>query len=47
MKSLSNSNLTPQIEENITKAEWKIKEEVPQLLKKAYKNIKLIFDFIE
>ena len=47
MKSLSNSNLTPQIEENITRAEWKIKEEVPQLLKKAYKNIKLIFDFIE
>ncbi len=47
MKSSSNSNLTPQIEENITRAEWKIKEEIPQLLEKAYKNIKLIFDVID
>ena len=46
MKSSYNSILVPQIEENITRAEWKTKEEVPQLLKNAYKNIKFVFDSI-
>ena len=46
MKSSFNSNLIPQIEENIIRAEWKKKEEIPQLLEQAYENIKLIFDFI-
>ena len=47
MKSSCNNNLAPQFEENITRAEWKIKEEIPQLLENAYKNIKLIFDVID
>ena len=46
MKSSYNSILVPQIEENITRVEWKTKEEVPQLLKNAYKNIKFVFDSI-
>ena len=46
MKSSYNSILVPQIEEKITRAEWKTKEEVPQLLKNAYKNIKFVFDSI-
>ena len=47
MKSSCNSTLTPQIDENITKAEWKTKEEIPKLLENAYKNLKLIFDIID
>ena len=47
MKSSCNSTLIPQIDENITKAEWKTKEEIPKLLENAYKNLKLIFDIID
>ena len=47
MKSSCNSTLIPQINENITKAEWKTKEEIPKLLENAYKNLKLIFDIID
>ena len=47
MKSSCNSTLIPQVDENITKAEWKTKEEIPKLLENAYKNLKLIFDIID
>ncbi len=34
------TNLVPQLEENITKVEWKGKEDMPELLKNTYSNIK-------
>ena len=36
--------LEPQLEEGIAKAEWKTKEEVPDLMENAYENIKLLFE---
>lgn len=36
--------LEPQLEEGITKAEWKTKEELPVLMENAYENIKLLFE---
>ncbi|HXB40082.1 MAG TPA: NUDIX domain-containing protein [Bacteroidia bacterium] len=34
------TNLVPQLEENITKVEWKGKEDMPKVLKNTYSNIK-------
>lgn len=34
------TNLVPQLEENITKVEWKGKEDMPSVLKNTYSNIK-------
>jgi hypothetical protein len=44
MKTKYDSPLVPQIEENIQKAEWKTKEEIPRILEYAYENIKIIID---
>ena len=44
MKTKYDSPLVPQIEENIQKAEWKTKEEIPRILENAYENIKIIID---
>ncbi len=38
--------LTPQLEENIEKAVWKSKKDIPKLFKNAYENIKELFDAI-
>ena len=39
--------LKPQKEENIQKAKWKSKQQIPELLDNAYPNIKILFkDFI-
>jgi len=38
--------LVPQIEENIEKAEWKTKAEIPKLLENAYENIKIVLNDI-
>jgi hypothetical protein len=32
------------MEENIQKAEWKTKEEIPEILENAYENIKIVID---
>ena len=42
MKSDYNGNLLPQEEEGITSAEWIQKERIPEILKNAYENIKVI-----
>ena len=39
--------LKPQLEEGISIAEWKTKEEVPDLMDNAYQNIRLLFEEIE
>jgi len=44
MKTKHNLPLIPQMEENIEKAEWKTKEEIPSLLENAYKNIEIVVD---
>ena len=47
MKSSYSGPLVPQLEENIKRAEWKTKAEIPKLMENAYENIKLIIDTIE
>jgi hypothetical protein len=47
MKTSYNGALNPQIEENIQKAVWKKRNEIPELLKNAYENIKIVIDSIE
>ena len=44
MKTKYDAPLVPQIEENIQKAEWKTKEEIPEILENAYENIKIVID---
>ena len=44
MKTKYDAPLVPQIEENIQKAEWKTKEEIPKILENAYENIKIVID---
>ena len=39
--------LEPQLEEGISMAEWKTKEEVPDLMENAYQNIRLLFEEID
>ncbi len=46
MKTKSDALLVPQIEENIEKAEWKTKAEIPKLLENAYENIKIVLNDI-
>ena len=41
------TNLVPQLEENITKVEWKGKEDMPKVLKNTYSNIKDILEVAE
>ena len=38
--------LTPQMDENIQKAEWKTTEEIPDLFKNAYENIKIVVNAV-
>ena len=38
--------LTPQMDENIQKAEWKTIEEIPDLFKNAYENIKIVVNAV-
>ena len=40
-------NLVPQIEENIDLAIWKLPEEVPELMKNAYENIKRLINNLD
>ena len=47
MKTSYDGALNPQIEENIQKAVWKKRNEIPELLKNAYENIKIVIDSIE
>jgi len=47
MKSSYSGPLVPQLEENIKRAEWKTKAEIPKLMENAYENIKLIIDTIK
>ena len=43
MKNTDNKELTPQIEEGITKVEWKSKDEIlSDVLPNTFKNIELI-----
>ena len=42
-----NGVLKPQLDEGIVKAEWKIKEEIPDLMKNAYHNIKILLEEVE
>jgi len=44
MKTKYVAPLVPQIEENIQKAEWKTKEEIPKILENAYQNIKIVIN---
>ncbi len=46
MKSDYNGNLLPQEEEGITSAEWIQKERIPEILKNAYENIKVIVEAV-
>lgn len=39
-----NQKLIPQNEEGITIAEWKTKEEIPEILTNTYENIRLVMD---
>ena len=39
--------LEPQLDEGIYRAEWKSKDEVPDLMENAYQNIKLLLKEIE
>ena len=47
MKSSFNAPLTPQLEENIQKAVWKSKNELPLLMENAYENIKILIENVE
>ena len=44
MKTSYNGPLQPQLDEGIMAAEWKTKEEIPELLSNAYENIKIHFE---
>ena len=44
MKTKYSGVLIPQMEENIQKAVWKSKSEIPKLFKNAYENIKILFE---
>ncbi len=46
MKSSFTGSMIPQIEENIECAVWKTKNEIPQIMENAYKNIHLVIDSI-
>tara|TARA_Y100000389_G_scaffold162032_1_gene164673 strand:- start:242 stop:844 length:603 start_codon:yes stop_codon:yes gene_type:complete len=39
--------LEPQLDEGIAKAEWKTKEEIPDLMENAYHNIKMLLEEVE
>ena len=47
MTTSYNGVLEPQLDEGIVKAEWKIKEEIPDLMKNAYQNIKILLEEVE
>lgn len=42
MKSMADNQLTPQVEEGITKAEWINNSEIDKIKKKCYANIRLL-----
>jgi hypothetical protein len=46
MKTKYDLPLIPQMEEKIQKAEWKTKDEIPDLLKKSYENIKIVVNAV-
>ena len=46
MKTKYQGVLIPQIDENIQKAVWKTKEEIPELLENAYENIKTVVEAV-
>jgi 8-oxo-dGTP pyrophosphatase MutT (NUDIX family) len=46
MKTKYDLPLIPQTEENIQKAEWKTKDEIPNLFKNAYENIKTVVNAV-
>ena len=46
MKTKYDLPLIPQTEEKIQKAEWKTKDEIPDLLKKSYENIKIVVNAV-
>jgi hypothetical protein len=39
--------MEPQLDEGIAKAEWKTKEEIPDLMENAYHNIKMLLEEVE
>ncbi len=47
MSTEAETPLVPQLEENIEKAVWVQKSEIPTLLKNAYENIKILFEEID
>ena len=47
MTTSYNGVLEPQLDEGIVKAEWKTKEEIPDLMKNAYHNIKILLEEVE
>jgi len=42
MRTTSENPLVPQIEENIQKAVWVERQNIPSLLENAYENIKIL-----
>jgi 8-oxo-dGTP pyrophosphatase MutT (NUDIX family) len=46
MQTKQKAKLKPQIEENIQKAEWKNRREIPVLLENAYENIKMVVNTV-
>jgi len=47
MKTSFSGFLQPQLEENIQKAVWKSKNDIPELLQNAYENIKTVINTIK
>ena len=47
MSTTYNGNLEPQFDEGIVKAEWKNKEEIPDLMENAYQNIKILLEEVD
>ena len=47
MTTTYNGNLEPQFDEGIVKAEWKNKEEIPDLMENAYQNIKILLEEVD
>ena len=46
MKTKCTLPLIPQMDENIQKAEWKTKDEIPDLFDNAYENIKIVVNSV-
>lgn len=47
MTTTYNGNLEPQFDEGMVKAEWKNKEEIPDLMENAYQNIKILLEEVD